>query len=327
MEIDLANPTAEQLEALKQAVPTLGTKLGVMVLDPAQPLSREQMEKLTIQHKIDGEQQTFTAWDAAQAKSLTTSAARDKREAAELRKKIEELDADDKAFEAFRAAADAGKVPPADVIARVAKKIGVEPKDVLDGLQQTADDGRGKRTDDAPARKITLADLDPELQKKLLSDVQAGFLTEQMGTNAEQALAKHISESLAKHPAIVKARQDAESDPSKKKVLERVEKVAIRAVDKESRGRIAQMQAAGSGDILAEMRDIVDGVVKTLDPDTLLQLAAPQPIIMGPSESGQTPLTILSNEKVKTLPRSDPNYFDNEKKAFVQAMLQKGAGG
>jgi len=332
MDINLENPTAEQIEALKKAIPGLTDKLGVLVLNPAEPLSREQMEKLTIEHKIDGEQVKFSVWDGAQAKSLATSAAKDKREASDLRKRLEQMEANEKAFETFRAAADKGEVPPAEVIALVAKTIGVEPDDVVAGLQSSSDGGNGDGKDKAkgkPAagdRKIKWEDLDPTVQKRFLSEVHSDFLSEQMSKDAEGALAKHITDTLAKHPAVVKFRKDTENDPNKKAILDNLEKLATRAVNKESRGRIAQMQTAGTGDILAEMPGIVDGVVKELDFDSILAKAAPQPILLGAGEPGQTPLTVLSNEKVDdSLRLNDPNWKNNEVKGIMLDLAKAGA--
>ena len=150
---------------------------------------------------------------------------------------------------------------------------------------------------------------------------------EKMSEDATKTLDTIIKESLDKHPQLSKYREQAKTNPQIKALLASMENIAKRTVTTDSLRRIDQMRAAGSGDILAEMPGIVNEGVKSLDLDTILPLAAPQPILLGASEPGQTPLTVLSHETVKELPRSDPHCFDNEKKAFILALAKQAAGG
>ena len=52
MEIDLKNPTTEQIEALKTAAPELAASMGLV--DPGKEITREQAEALNFTRKVNG---------------------------------------------------------------------------------------------------------------------------------------------------------------------------------------------------------------------------------------------------------------------------------
>jgi hypothetical protein len=326
VEIDFANLTDEMKAALKEHMGAIEEATGTISFDPSEPLPRTAMEQLKISPKVDGKTQEMTVWDASQKASLASSTAHEKREAAEAVKFKA-------AFDKFTAANEAGQMPDADVLDVVAGGLGVTKEALVAGLSGEGEgEGEGKSPAAAkPAATATAATLDKKAIAKVVEEVVGDrllpnkyardFVAAGMDTEATALLTKTITEAIDKDPKLAQIRKDLGENEEKKSILDELTRMYTSTVDKQSRGRIAEMQQAGTGDITEEIPGIVAAVVKDADPSSILAKAAPQPIVLGGGEPGDLPVSIPSNEKLDAnLPTDDADFEDNEVKLAMQSI-------
>ena len=325
MEIDLANPTAEQIAELKKAIPGLSGKLGILAIDPDTPLDRETMGKLKIKYKADGEEHETDVWDASQAISLRSSASKDKTEAKKLRDKVNEFEQREQAMQEWREALKNGKLPSDDVIAVAADQLGVTTKDIKDQFNAAPTKPDTKPTPGSP--ELDIDDLvdklanHPKFSRRILSDYQADHLNGEITTKADAELKAVIDEKIQNNPTLAKIREDAKGSERETSVLKDLEEIVKGTVYKQARGRIAEIVALKEdGDIVGEIPDIVTDVIKPIDIKGHLAKLTPQPIVLGGSGDTET-ITISSEDKPREdLDTTDPDFVAETTKGIMQTL-------
>ena len=77
------------------------------------------------------------------------------------------------------------------------------------------------------------------------------------------------------------------------------------------------------------MPKIAEGIVATMDPQTIIDKAAPQPILLGGSSPDDVPLKVLSTDEPPARPKLDDPDFEEKQAArwaHRAAMQAAGAG-
>lgn len=324
MEIDFTKPLTDEAKAyLKANVEKIEEAAGVIAFDPAEPLSRTAMEQLKVRHKIAGKDETFTVWDAAQSKTKVGGADALMQKAGEAMKLAE-------AAGRIKEALAAGENPDDDDAKFVQKALSDDPAAFLG----KPDDGKNKRSkiedqkSDSPARKVTLADLDPEVRELMFPTKHHGaFVGEQLDAEATRILKETITKGLANDPKRKAVEAKLGRDANKQSIMASFDKMAIDTLDQQARGRIAELRGSGTdGDILGEIPGIVGRFVANMDPQTILDKAAPQAILLGGSSPDDAPLRVLSDEDLSAIPKFDSNWPEAMARRAVQKLAAQQVG-
>jgi len=136
-------------------------------------------------------------------------------------------------------------------------------------------------------------------------------------------LGVEIDKAVEASPEFQKLREEAGDNKRRQTALTNVVGWLKSTAIKQADGRIAQINAAGKGDIMEDLPDIVKDVFTSNDPTELLATVTPQPdIIFGASEPGEAPITILSDDAKTDLRTDDPNFLDNEVQLIGKALAE-----
>lgn len=327
MDIDFGNLTDEMKAELKKNLEKIEDATGVVAFDPSKPMSRAAMEQIKITQKIAGKDEELTVYEAAQRAAKAGGADAALRESSEAK-------AFKKAFDEFKTKTEAGEIPDDRILAIVAPALNVDVATLKASITAEAGSDDTKKTTKASAA----AAVDEEaITKKviesltkqglLLPNKYAGdFLRDGMDLEGQKVLKDEVDKALAKDGRLTALLKKAEENPQHKGLLEKLSKGIPSTVQKLTRGRLAEIREAGTGNIVEEIPGIVADVVKDIDYDGILAMAAPQPIIMGGGESGDLDIKILSNEKPKDdLSTDDPDYLNNEVKIYAQRLAKEHA--
>jgi len=317
MEIDLKNPTEEQIKALKEVAPGLAAQLGLV--DPGKPITREQAEKLSFTRKVSGEEKTDTIWDISQEASKGQGADAKIREASEKLKAAETARAIVEAQERFRTALAAKQTPEKADIKIMAESLGVPVEDLMGSIEADTE-ADPKKNGKAPETAFKLG---PEsitldmLPKDLRDDIM--YLREQKAESAQSELDKLIQKSLDGDKTVATLLEKHGGSTEEKAALKSVlfDNAKLRI-----EGRIPRLPAGTTAaDLGREIDEAVSRTAETQQRAGIPTKTAPQPIILGPSEPGGPEVRILSDEKVKTdLPIDHPDFTRNQ--ALVAAQNQ-----
>ena len=317
MEIDLKNPTAEQITALKEVAPDLAAKLGLV--DPSKAITREQAEAITFTRKVSGEEKTSSVWDISQEASKGQGADDRLREANDLAKTAEGAQSIVAAQGRFRAALEGKQMPTKEDIKVMASSLGV-PVDQLMASIPTEGDPEpkakpGENGDPDPIKlgpnSITLDMLPPDLRDDIM------YLRETKGAAAQSELDKLIHKSLDNDETVSKLLGQHGGDKDQvaayKQSLFENSKLRIT-------GRISQMpKGASTADFNRAIEESVSEAAANSQQAGIPGKPAPQPIYTGPSEAGGHNRKILSDEKIETdLPSDHPDFIENQSLLAMQ---------
>ena len=332
MEIDFANLTDEMKEEISSNLTAIEEFTGRVVVDPTKPLSRTAMEQLKIAPKIDGEVVEMSVWDGSQKASMAESTAHQKREAAKNAKAVA-------AMKVIREYSPGDKLPDNSVLDIVAKQLGMTRDDVVaslteaDANTQKAPEKQAKGDKTVEKDDKTSVDTDSKVFKDavkatilehfgdqlLPSKIHGQYVNSLVKEAGDKALAAEIAKAMDENPAMIKLRKGAGDDPQKKKILESLTKIYTSTVEKQARGRIAEIASRGEGDIEKEIPGIAKEIVETVDPNELMTKVAPELITYGASEQ-EDAVTILSTEKLEPVQMGEPGYEEYEAKLMGQRM-------
>lgn len=314
MEIDLKNPTQDQIAALKLVAPGLAESLGL--IDPTKPLTREQAEVEEVTHRINGIDVTKTSLEWAKDASKGEGADEKFRLATELAKKAEPALALVQAQERFRNALAANQMPKEEDIKAVADSLGVPVENLMGSITDEEEDPVEKLGKKSPLQQqqqpwrpepgsLGLEMFRPDLQDDIM------FLREQKGGTAKSELDKLIQKSLDNDKSVAKL---ISIHGGNEQQVAAFKDSLFENAKLRTEGRIRQLPAGASTADLT--RAIDDSVIKTAQNQERAGIptkAAPQPIIMGPSEPGGQEVRILSDAKVPTdLPMDHPDFVRNQ---------------
>jgi len=330
MEIDFENLTDEMKEALGKNVSAFESATGRISFDPSKPLDRSDMEQLKISHKMDGEQREMTIWDTTQMASKGVAYDKHQRVNTANQKLAD-------ATTTIREFKQGDALPDDATLELVAAAWGVDKAQIVAGLQGGTSEPDPEPTKDKGDKTVATPDIQPDTQafedavtkavekrlgnRLLSSEYHGQYLNGQITAEGDKMLAAEIKKAMDENPQLKKLAEDAGDDEQKKSVLESLTKIFVSTVDKQARGRIAQINAAGEGDIQEEIPGIAKEIVALTDPSDLMATIAPQPIIFkGASESDKS-VTILSKETPDKVEMGDPGYEDYE----VQMMGRRAA--
>ena len=322
MEINLDNPTADQITALKAKAPGLAEQLGL--IDPGTALTSEQAEAIQFAHKINGVDVVKTVADWTKDASKGEGADAKFREAQELAKKAEGSTAIMEAQNRFRAALAAKQMPAEADIKVMADSLGVPVDGLMASIENESEpepkpkDKGGKETMEPFKLGPNMITLDM-LPADLRDDI--AYLREQKGGAAQSELDKMIQKSLDNDKTVATLIEKHGGSEEQKTAFKEslFENAKLR-----TEGRIQRMPV---GAIAADLtRAIEESVVNTAvnqEKAGIPEKAAPQPIIMGPSEPGGQEVRILSDAKVPTdLPMDHPDYVRNQSLIAAQTMAK-----
>jgi hypothetical protein len=321
MDIDFENLTDEMKEALGKNVSAFESATGRISFDPSKPLDRSDMEQLKISHKMDGEQREMSVWDTTQMASKGVAFDKHQRVNTANQKLAD-------ATTTIREFKQGDTLPDDATLELVAAAWGVDKAQIVAGLQGGAAEPDPEPNKDKGGKKVDAKDIQTDTQAfkdavtkaveeqfgdRLLSSKYHGqWVDGRISEDGDKLLAKEIQKVMEENPQLKKLRDDAGDDEQKKSVLASLTKIYVSTVDKQARGRIAQINSAGEGDIQDEIPGIVKDIVALTDPSDLMATIAPQPIIFkGASESDES-VTILSKETPDKVEMGDPGYEEYE---------------
>ncbi len=320
MEIDFSNLTDDMKAEISKNVSAFEKTTGRISFDPNKPLDRSDMEQLKISHKMDGEQREMSVWDTTQMASKGVAYDKHQRTNTANQKLAD-------ATKTIREFKQGDELPDDATLELVAGAWGVEKDQIVAGLQgQSADsepDKKDKGDDKVAANEIKTDTkafeeavnkaVEKTVGDRLLTSKYHGqWLDGQISADGDKMLADEIEKAMGDNPDIKKLAAEAGDDEQKKAVLESLSKIFVSTVDKQARGRIAQINSAGEGDIQEEIPGIVKDIVTSTDPADLMAKIAPQPIIFkGASESDKS-VTILSKETPDKVDMGEPGYEEYE---------------
>lgn len=311
MEIDLKNPTTDQIEALKTAAPELAASMGLV--DPAKEITREQAEALKFTRKVSGEDVTNNVWEISQEASKGQGADVRLREAGDLVKKAEGAEATMAAQERFRTALAAKEMPETTDIKTMADSLGVPVDQFMASLEpESGTEKKGKPAangDPEPFKpgpnSITLEMLPADLRDDIV------YLREQKGAAAQSELDKLIHKSLDSDEKVTKLIEQHGGDKDQVAAYREslFENSKLRIT-----GRISTMpKGASAADLNRAIDESVSEAAENSKRAGIPGKSAPQPIYTGPSEAGGHDVKILSDDKIKTdLPFDHPDYVNNQ---------------
>ncbi|MFH0981814.1 MAG: hypothetical protein V2A79_09775 [Planctomycetota bacterium] len=323
MDIDFTKPlTDEQKEYLKANLEHVEAATGTIAFDTKEPLSRTAMEQLKVKHQIAGREQEFSVWDAVQGKAKAGGADEAVKKAKDALKVVDAADR-------IKAAQDNGEdADPADIML-VASRLVSDPEALL----AAADDGKnGKDKKPAPRaaatdqpRQVKLVELDPEVRELLLpTKHHRAFVGELLDAEGEKILKENITKALANDPKRKAVEAKLGSDANKKAIMAAYDKIAIGTVDQQARGRIVELRGSGEGgDILGEIPAIAARFVETMNPQTILDKALPQPILLGGRSPDDAPLKVLSDEDLTAIPKFDATWPEEMAKRAAQKLARE----
>ena len=316
MEIDLDKPTQEQIDAMKKAMPGLAGQLGV--IDPSQPLDKEVAEKLTFKNKVSGNIVEKSIWDWVQSGSKAEGAETSLREAKQAKEAAKDALAKVEAQARFRTALQNGEMPETEDIKIAAEAIGQDPQTILDALTPTEGDDKGKKTmqPTANAQPTTIShkNLDPGMQDDM------AYLKEKKAEDAQKEVARLLNQALDKSERVTTL---IAKKGSHKDAADNLRQSLFNTSKKFSQGRFRNLEASATqADILREIDESVNEAVDNAELSGIAEPAAPQPIILEPSEPGQQAITVLSDEKVPVGDISDPDWAENFTKISMQQQVK-----
>ena len=323
-ELTINTDKPETLEALKNLLATDTTLKEKIGLAPNfEGLDRAQLEKIEVEHKVNGKPVKKSLWDWIQAGTKADGADQRLQEAAEGLRLKEQRKSAQKAKNAVKA----GKMPEDADLEAWADLIGEDAEDfkanIAEALGQKEPEKKGKKEEavmpDATAlfeamKKAGMipADMTPQDYAQTLALAKMDQIK-----GAGKALEERIRAAVAQNKELAKM-IDGVKDDSKKQVLkDRIFDSARRDV----RGRILSLGEKGTDEaIQQEIADAVGEVVKDLQTFGIPATAAPQPILLGRGEQGLPPVKVLSTEKVERPNSSEkPSAYDE---AFVKSVMQ-----
>jgi len=314
MEIDLKNPTADQIVALKENAPALAEQLGL--IDPGKALTPEQAAVVSFSHKINSVDVTKSVVDWSNDASKGEGADARFREATDLAKKAEPAIANAEAQERFRTAIAAKQMPTDQDIQVMADSFGVDKADLMASIEGEPEEGPPKKKDDAgpfviPNGSITLDMLPADLRDDIM------YLREQKGTAAQSELDKLIQKSIDNDKTVVTL-MEKHGGTDEEKVAFKQSLFEISKLRTER--RIQQMSAgASAADLTRSIEESVGQTAVNQEKAGIPGKAAPQPIIMAPSEPGGQEVRLLSDDKIKTdLPIDHPDFAKNQALVAIQ---------
>ena len=311
MEIDLKNPTTDQIEALKAAASELAASMGLV--DPGKEITREQAEALNFTRKVSGEDVTSNVWDISQEASKGQGADARLREAGDLVKTAEGAQATLAAQERFRTALAAKEMPETDDIKIMADSLGVPVDQFMASIEQESEPKKkgkaGENGNEEPFKpgpnSITLEMLPADLRDDIM------YLREQKGEAAQSELNKLIYKRLDSDENVAKLIEQHGGDKDQvatyRESLFENSKLRIN-------GRISAMpKGASTADFNRAIDESVSEAAENSKRAGIPGKPAPQPIYTGQSEAGGHERTILSDEKIKTdLPIDHPDFTQNQ---------------
>lgn len=337
MEIDFNNLTDEAKQALKDNLEKIESATGVIAFDPTKPLSRTDMEQLKISHKMDGEIKDMSVWDATQMASKGVAYDKHQRTNSENAKVRA-------AMKTFREMESIDDMPDDATLDLVAAEMGCSKETLVASVKnmyapeaKPAAPANGK-----PAASSGTLDFNSKefkqavaaAAKEMLGDQLVknpfgnSFLNEQMKIQAEAKLKEEIGKAITADPRYAKLVKEAGNNEQRKGVLDIVTKMLTSTVDKQARGRITEIAAAGEGDILEEIPGLVQELVEITNPSELLSKVTPQAMTFAGSEPGDAAITILSNDKPEVVSMSDENlYEENLAKQIGQRVARSQMAG
>ena len=324
LEIDLDNPTKEQLDDLKKALtPTILTKLDTRIGGDGE-LTRVQMETLMVTHKVDGQDVTKSLWDWVQSGT----------KAAGAEAKLERGSRGLKFMEAFQNIQKAMKnkeIPTENDTQIVAGELDFSPTELKETFMEALKELPEDKGDAGPeaAKKLTSGSLtketlrelvrkDPEFAGLLLSAEDRDTLVlakEKQIEEARQRLAEDVKKAVDKNLRVGKI-DDAD-------IRGKVCKVLQSSVLPDAQRRIMLLGDKGTlNDYQREIELAVEKQASELEASGILSKAAPQPIILGGSAPGMPPIKVLPDEKIGPLDATDPEYADKFAKIMAQELAR-----
>jgi translation elongation factor EF-G len=319
MDIDFDNLTDEAKKALKDNLEKIESATGVIAFDPSKPLSRSDMEQLKISHKMDGKIEDMTVWDATQMASKGVAYDKHQRTNSENAKVRA-------AMKAFREMESIDDLPDDSTLELVAAEMGTSKETLVASVKnmyapqaKPAASANGQSA--AWAATIDFSSPEAQAAMKAFIDKNYGdklvknpygnnFLNEQMKVQAEAKLKEEIGKAITADPRYAKLVKEAGDNEQRKGVLDIVTKMLTSTVDKQARGRITEIAAAGEGDILEEIPGLVQELVEITNPSELLSKVTPQAMTFAGSEPGDAAITILSNDKPEVVSMADENLYE-----------------
>jgi hypothetical protein len=320
-EIDFDNLTDEMTQALKDNLEKIESATGVVAFDPTKPLSRTDMEQLKISHKMDGEVKEMSVWDTTQMASKGVAYDKHQRTNGENAKVRA-------AMKAFREMESLDDMPDDSTLELVAAEMGTSKENLVASVknmytvgQATGDMAKAKAPAGSGAATIDFnspeaqAAMEAFIEKKYGDRIpktkfHTDWLNSGMRAQAEESLREEIGKAVAADPRYAKLVKEAGDDKQRKGVLDIVTKMLTSTVDKQARGRITEIAAAGKGDILEEIPGIVQELVEITNPSELLSKVTPQAMNFAGSEPGDAAITILSGDKPESVSMSDENLYE-----------------
>jgi hypothetical protein len=315
MEIDFAKPWTDEAKAyLKANLGKIEEATGVVTLDPKEPLSRTAMEQLKIHHKIAGQDEDFSVWDGVQRAAKAGGADKAMKDAKDAL--------------AYKAAADRireanvnGATPSDEDVNLVLGGLHPDPQSLLHEDDEQPAKGKGSKAkasagDDIEQRiNAAVAAYDKKLRDSglLLRTPHHGmFLDEQLGGEANRIINEAAKKAVANDPKRKAVEAKIGKDPNRRAIMDVYDKTCIDTVVSQARGRMKELQGQDGADILAEMPKIAEGIVATMDPQAMIDRAAPQPILLGGSSPDDMPLRVLSTDEPPARPKLDDADFEDK---------------
>ena len=327
-EIDFENLTDEMKQALKANLETIEKATGVIAFDPSKPISRSDMEQLKISHKMDGEQKEMSVWDTVQMASKGVAYDKHQRTNSENAKVRA-------AMKSFREMESLKDMPDDETLELVAQEMGSTKENLVATVKNMF--GANDEPAAKPSKAAVSSGVDTNSKefkeavvstvKELMSDnlvptkFHGQYLNAGMKKQAEEALQSEIQKAVEADSRLKKLWEAAGDNEQRKEVLGIVTKMLTSTVDKQARGRITEIAAAGEGDILEEIPGIVKGLVEITNPDELLSKVSPQPITFGAAEPGDAAIKILSGDKPEKVSMADSNLYEDSLAAQIGQKL------
>lgn len=329
MDIDFENLTDEAKTALKDNLSKIEEATGTTAFDTSKPLERSDMEQLQISHKMDGEQKEMSIWDTVQMASKGVAYDKHQRANGENAKVVE-------AMKTFTDIESLDDMPDDATLEIVARTMGTTKDNLVASLEAlyAPEDKSAPKAKDKPVEKSGIDYDSPEFKKAVVAAAKelmpdnlvqtkfhGAFLNAGMKKQADEALAEEIQKVIKVDPRLAKLAEAAGDNEQRKGVLDIVTKMLTSTVDKQARGRITEIAAAGKGDIVEEIPNIVKELVEIIDPSELLSKVTPQAITFAGGEPGDAAIKILSSDKPEQVSMAEPEAYEDQLAANIGRKL------
>jgi hypothetical protein len=257
---------------------------------------------------VDGETHTITVEEALKAAEKVGGADKKFEDAAKERKEAQkELEAAQKGVRIAKALEKVQVESPAeDDVKEFMEALGVTP-DMVEGYDKLVATGRKGQE---PPKKLTLTDFDESTQK-ILKAAEDDHLA-----SIRQTIEDEVKSTIAKDTVLTKTLGKVDDDTVRKAAADEIAEMAVESV----RGRILAGEPWGPEMLQSTAQRLRSRIERLGIP---AKSSGKAPVLgLGPIGTELAGPEVTSDEPIKRVPSSDPNWVENVVKRVQQAAVR-----